>query len=168
MGSNDNTSKTTDNPSTQVERGTTEQIFKNLMNKFENFFKFNQNHTNEEVTITISENNVVLTTQFGTEYKADKITLADEEWKLLNERTNEVEKKGRKMFMPKTGNQHETFDLLDEIDKRLNNDSDFPKTTTTGEEVRLKTTERENDPQRKNAKNESSSSSDLQNPVQVG
>ncbi|KAH0552638.1 hypothetical protein KQX54_013607, partial [Cotesia glomerata] len=168
MGSNDNTSKTTDNPSTQVERGTTEQIFKNLMNKFENFFKFNQNHTNEEVTITISENNVVLTTQSGTEYKADKITLSDEEWKLLNEQTNEVEKKGRKMLMPKTGNQHETIDLLDEIDKRLNNDSDFPKTTTTGEEVRLKTTERENDPQRKNAKNESSSSSDLQNPVQVG
>ncbi|KAH0557528.1 hypothetical protein KQX54_007621 [Cotesia glomerata] len=126
MGSNDNTSKTTDNPSTQVERGTTEQIFKNLMKKFENFFKFNQNQTNEAVTITISENNVVLTTQSGTEYKAD------------------------------------------EIDKRLNNDSDFPKTTATGEEVRLKTTERENDPQRKNAKNESSSSSDLQNPMQVG
>ncbi|KAH0567936.1 hypothetical protein KQX54_016371 [Cotesia glomerata] len=98
----------------------------------------------------------------------DKRTLSDEAWKLLNERTKEVEKKGRKMLMPKTGNQHETIDLLDEIDKRLNDDSDFPKTTTTGEEVRLKTMERENDPQRKNAKNESSSSSDLQNSVQVG
>ncbi|CAG5096747.1 Protein of unknown function [Cotesia congregata] len=102
-----------------LEQEMIDQVLEGLMNKFENFFKFSQNHPNEEVTITVVENNVVLKTQTGVEYKAAKLNLSNEEWDLLNEKTNWCENEGKKLIMPKFISQQEEDELLNDMDDMI-------------------------------------------------